>query len=54
MAADLEIITSTTQHIADRWYLQAFVCFSKSGRSRVFTLDSWTQTKVKVIERNDT
>jgi hypothetical protein len=34
--------------------LQAFVCFSKSGRSRVFALDSWTQTKVKVIERNDT
>ena len=49
-----EITASTTEHVADRWYYKHFVCFSGSSVRRVFALDSWTQTKVKVIERNDT
>jgi hypothetical protein len=52
--AYLEITASTTEHVADRWYYKHFVRFSGSGVRRVFALDSWTQTKVKVIERNDT
>jgi hypothetical protein len=52
--ADLEITASTTDHTAESLVLQGFVCFPGSSVRRVFALDSWTQTKVKVIERNDT
>jgi hypothetical protein len=52
--AYLEITASTTEHVAGRWYYKHFVCFCGSGVRRVFALDSRTQTKVKVIERNDT
>jgi hypothetical protein len=33
MAADLEIITSTTQHIADRWYYRHLYVFPKAAEA---------------------